>query len=149
MDYAAYDEAEQRLVDAVTAKAIDEESLWIEVDRLRSLVPTVEPTADRERAERSLTSLESALNYKAPPMSDELAAAIRVQSEAFLSNGTPAERVELLETAIAEIGRIARTVSGAEASRIRHLSEPLAMDLEAIRSTSDPNHHGGTPGTAD
>ncbi|WP_329004518.1 hypothetical protein OHA18_14110 [Kribbella sp. NBC_00709] len=149
MDYAAYDEAEQRLVDAVMAKTIDEGSLWIEFDRLRSLVPMVEPAADRERAERSLASLESALNYKAPPMSDELAAAIRVQSQALLSDAAPAERVELLETAIAEIGRIAGTASGAEASRIRHLSEPLASDLEAIRITSDPNYHGGNPGSAD
>jgi hypothetical protein len=149
MDYAAYDEAEQRLVDAVMAKEIDEESLWIEVHRLRSLVPTVEPTADRERAERSFASLESALNYKVPPMSDEMAAAVQVQSRALLSDNTSAERVELLKAAIAEIGRIAGSASGAEASRIRHLSEPLAMDLEVIRNTSDPDNHGGTPGSTD
>jgi hypothetical protein len=149
MDYAAYDEAEQRLVDAVMAKEIDEESLWIEVHRLRSLVPTVEPAADRERAERSFASLESALNYKVPPMSDKLAAAVQVQSRALLGDSTPAERVELLEAAIAEIGRIAASASGAEASRIRHLSEPLAMDLEGIRNTIDSNHHGGTQGTTD
>ncbi|MFD3404501.1 hypothetical protein ACFWUU_27675 [Kribbella sp. NPDC058693] len=149
MDYAAYDELEQRLVDAVMAKEIDQESMRLELERLHSLVPTVEPAADRERAERSFASLQSALNYKVPPMSDELAAAVQIQSRALLSDATSTERVELLETAIAEIGRIAATVSGAEASRIRHLSEPLAMDLEAIRNTSDPNHHGGTPGSTD
>ncbi|MFI5691431.1 hypothetical protein ACIA58_06290 [Kribbella sp. NPDC051586] len=147
MDYAAYDEEEQRLVEAVTAKEIPEERLWTEVERLRSLVPTIEPAADRERAERSLASLEYALNYQVPPMSDELAAAIRIQSRAMAGNGAPAERFELLEAAIAEIGQIASTVSGAEATRIRNLSEPLAMDLEAIRVTSDPDHRG-TPGSA-
>jgi hypothetical protein len=142
MDYAAYDEEEQRLVAAVMAKAISEEKLWSEIDRLRSLIPTVEPAGDRERAEASFESLERALNYKAPPMSDEMAAAIRVQSKAFLSKGSPEERVELLEAAMAEIYRISRTVEGAEASRIHHLSEPLAMDIEAIRIHNDPNHPG-------
>jgi hypothetical protein len=144
MDYAAYGEEEQRLVDAVTAKEIDEERLWVEVERLRSLILTVEPAADRDRAEQSLASLEYALNYKLPPMSDEMAAAVRAQSEALLSDGPPAERIELLEAAIAEIGRIAKTVSGVEGTRIRHLSEPLAMELEAIRITSDPKHRGAS-----
>lgn len=115
------------------AKEIPEERLPIEVERLRSLVPTVEPAADRERAERSLSSLEYVLNYKVPPMSDEMAAALQVQSRGLGSTGTPAERIELLQAAIAEIGRIAKTVAGVEATRIRRLGEPLAMDIEGIR----------------
>ncbi|NUR98210.1 MAG: hypothetical protein HOV67_23510 [Kribbellaceae bacterium] len=142
MDYAAYDEQEQRLVDAVMAKTIAKEDLWSEIDRLKALIPGVEPAADRERAEASMKSLERALSYKAPPMSDEMAAAVRVQSEALTSNGTPAERIQLLETAMAEIGRIAASVEGAEAGRIRHLSEPLAMHLETIRIHHDPAHPG-------
>jgi hypothetical protein len=133
MDYAAFKEEEQRIVDSVMAKAITEERLWIEVERLRSLVPAVEPAADRDRAERSLKSLERALNYEAPPMSDEMADAIRIQSQALLSNGTPAERLELLQAAIAEIVRISRTVTGVEGTRIRQLGESLAMDIEGIR----------------
>jgi hypothetical protein len=133
MDYAAYDAEEQRLVEAMMAKELPEERLPIEVERLRSLVPTVEPAADRERAERSLSSLEYVLNYKVPPMSDEMAAALKVQSRGLGSTGTPAERIELLQAAIAEIGRIARTAAGVEATRIRQLGEPLAMDIEGIR----------------
>ncbi|GAA3079967.1 hypothetical protein JOF29_004870 [Kribbella aluminosa] len=142
MDYAAYDEQEQRLVDAVMAKSIAEEDLWIEVDRLKALIPTVEPAADRQRAEDSMESLERVLNLKAPPMSDEMAAAIRVQSKAFLSKGTPDERIELLRAAMTEIGRIAASMDGAEASTIRHLNEPLAMDIEAVRIHNDPTHPG-------
>ncbi|WP_350280017.1 hypothetical protein [Kribbella sp. HUAS MG21] len=133
MDYAAYDAEEQRLVEAVMAKEISEEKLASEVERLQSLIPTVEPSADRERAERSLASLESVLNYKVPPMSDEMAAAIRVQARALGSAGSPAERIELLQAAISEIGRIAKTASGVEATRIRQLGEPLAMDIEGLR----------------
>ncbi|WP_427887376.1 hypothetical protein ACQHIV_30900 [Kribbella sp. GL6] len=142
MDYAAYDEQEQRLVDAVMAKSISEEDLWIEVDRLKTLIPSVEPMADRQRAEDSMESLERVLNLKPPPMSDEMAAAIRVQSKAFLSKGTPEERIALLKTAMTEIGRIAASVDGAEASSIRHLNEPLAMDIETIRIHNDPTHPG-------
>lgn len=43
---------------------------------------------------------------------------------------------------MAEIHRISTTVEGAEASRIHHLSEPLAMDIEAIRIHNDPTHPG-------
>ncbi|MET9313381.1 hypothetical protein ABZX12_16300 [Kribbella sp. NPDC003505] len=129
MDYATYDAEEQRLVEAVMAKEIPEERLPIEVERLRSLVPTVEPAADRERAERSLSSLEHVLNYKVPPMSDEMAAALQVQSRGLGSTGTPAERIELLQAAIAEIGRIAKTVAGVEATRIRRRRPSIQGDL--------------------
>ncbi|MFF0265988.1 hypothetical protein [Kribbella sp. NPDC004536] len=142
MDYAAYKAAEKRLSEAVMERAITKENAWIEVDRLRTMVPTVEPAADRERAERSLKSIERALSYKAPPMSDEMAAAIRVQSQAFLSKGTPDERIQLLETAMTEISRIADSLEGAEASRVRHLNEPLALDIETIRIHNDPTHPG-------
>jgi hypothetical protein len=142
MDYAAYKQEEKRLSEAVMARAITMEGFRIEVDRLKTLIPTVEPAADRERAEESMESLERVLNYKAPPMSDEMAAAIRVQSRAFLSTGTPAERIELLKAAMTEIGQIAASVTGVEASGIRHLNEPLAMDIEAIRIHNDPTHPG-------
>src|SRR5438270_13483700 len=111
MDYAAYKEEEKRLTEAVMARAITMENASLEGGRLRSLVPTVEPEVDRTRAERSLEAVERALNYEAPPMSDEMAAAIRVQSQAFLSSGTPEERIERLEAAMAEIYRISQTVS--------------------------------------
>ncbi|MFD7153221.1 hypothetical protein ACFV9C_01395 [Kribbella sp. NPDC059898] len=142
MDFTTYKQDEERLADAVMAKSISEEDVWAEVERLRGLIPTVEPEAGRERAERSLRSFERVLNYKAPPMSNEMAAAIRVQSRAFLSKGTPEERIKLLEAAMAEIYRISTTVDGAEASRIHHLSEPLAMDIESIRIHNDPTHPG-------
>ena len=142
MDYAAYKAEEKRLTEAVMERAITKENAWIAVDRLRAMVPTVQPASDRERAERSLKSIERALSYEAPPMSDEMAAAIRVQSQAFLGTSTPDERIEHLEAAMTEIGRIAASVQGAEASRIRHLNEPLAMDIETIRIHNDPNHPG-------
>lgn len=142
MDYSAYKAEEQRLVDAVKARSITEKDVWLEVDRLKTLIPGVEPTPDRERAEESIESLERVLNYKAPPMSDEMAAAIRVQSRAFLGTGTPAERIGILEAAMSEIGRIAASVTGVEASSIRQLNEPLAMDIESIRIHNDPDHPG-------
>ena len=137
MDYDAFDVELRRVLDAATARSLDEATLAAEVDRLRGLANLVEPAADRKLAGSHLTSLERALSYEPPPLSDELAEAIRVQSRAQSAEGTPAQRIEHLSAAIAEIGRIADAASPADHPRILDLNEPLSILLESLRLTPD------------
>ena len=139
MDYDAFDVELRRVLDAATARSLDEATLAAEVDRLRGLATLVEPAADRKLAGSHLTSLERALSYEPPPLSDELAEAIRVQSRAQSAEGTPAERIEHLSVAIAEIGRIADAASPADHPRILDLNEPLSILLESLRLTTPPS----------
>ncbi|WP_329483073.1 hypothetical protein OG555_12865 [Kribbella sp. NBC_01484] len=139
MDYDAFDVELRRVLDAATARSLDEATLAAEVDRLRELATLVEPAADRRLAGSHLMSLEQALSYEPPPLSDELAEAIRVQSRAQSADGAPTERIEHLTAAIAQIGRIADAASPADHPRILDLNEPLSILLESLRLTTPPS----------
>jgi hypothetical protein len=134
MDYDGFDAEYGRVLEA--AGSLEPAVLAVEVERLRALADSVQPPADQEAARLLMTSLDSALGNEQPPISDAMAAAIRVHRQARTAQGTADERIEQLRTGIAEIGRIAATADADEQGRILDLNESLSMLLESVQITA-------------
>ncbi|WP_433163845.1 hypothetical protein [Kribbella sp. CA-247076] len=134
MDYDGFDAEYGRVLAA--ARSLDAASLAIEVERLRTLVETVQPPAEQEAARMLMLSLDSALSVEQPPLSDAMAAALTVHRAARTSPGTADERIAQLGAAIEEIGRIADSADPAEQGRILDLNESLSMLQESLRITA-------------
>ena len=134
MDYDGFDAEYGRVLDA--AGSLEPAQLAVEVERLRALAESVQPPEDQEAARLLMTSLDSALGTERPPISDELAEALRVHRQARTAQGTADERIEQLRAGIAEIGRIAATADAGEQGHILDLNESLSMLLESVQITA-------------
>lgn len=75
-----------------------------------------------------------------PPVSDAMAAAVRVHRQTRNAQGSSTERIAALRAGIDEIGRIADTVAETtERHQILALTESLGMQLEALESSPAAN----------
>jgi hypothetical protein len=137
MDYDQFDAAYGQVL--VSARSLDAAALETEVTRLRALADTLDSPADQEAARLLVASLEDALARTQPHLSDEMAAAIRVQSQARTGEGTSEERIRRIRAGIDEIAAIADTADPTERGPILDLNEPLHLLLDSLNSTG-PEH---------
>jgi hypothetical protein len=119
---------------------MDSATLASEVERLRGMVPLVEPRSDQSQAELLVNQLSEVLDMEQPPVSDAMAAAVRVHRQARNAQGSSTERIAALRAGIDEIGRIADSVAETtEQHQILALTESLGMQLEALESSPAAN----------
>src|SRR3954468_22620725 len=124
MDYRTFD-AEYAQVLA-SARSMDSAKLAGEVERLRALVPLVEPRSDQSQADLLVSQLSEVLDMEQPPVSDAMAAAVRVHRRARNVQGSSTERITALRAGIDEIAQIADTVpETTEQHQILALTESL------------------------
>ena len=138
MDYRTFDAEYAQVLAA--ARSMDSATLASEVERLRALVPLVEPRSDQSQAELLVTQLSEILDMEQPSVSGAMAAAVRVHRRARNAQGSPTERIAALRAGIDEIGQIADTVAETtEQHQILALTESLAMQIEALESSPATN----------
>ncbi|GAA1540351.1 hypothetical protein [Kribbella lupini] len=139
MDYDQFDAAYGEVL--AGARSLDATALESEVSRLRALAAELPSPADQQAAHLLIASLEDALGRPQPSLSPELAAAIRIQSTAQTTEGTPADRIQAIREAINQIAAIANTAPPTEQGPIADLNEPLHLLLDSLTSaTSTPTH---------
>ncbi|WP_371406037.1 hypothetical protein OHA10_10775 [Kribbella sp. NBC_00662] len=138
MDYRTFDAEYAQVLAA--ARSMDSATLASEVERLRGMVPLVEPRSDQSQAELLVNQLSEVLDMEQPPVSDAMAAAVRVHRQTRNAQGSSTERIAALRAGIDEIGRIADTVAETtERHQILALTESLGMQLEALESSPAAN----------
>ena len=138
MDYRTFDAEYAQVLAA--ARSMDSATLAGEVERLRALVPLVEPQSDQSQAELLVSQLSEVLDMEQPPVSDAMAAAVRVHRRARNAQGSSTERIAALRAGIDEIGQLADTVAGTtEQHQILALTESLGMQIEALESSPATN----------
>jgi hypothetical protein len=133
MDYDQFDAAYGEVLAA--ARTLDADTLQTEVTRLHALAAELDSPADQEAAHLLLASLDDALGRPNPQLSPELAAAVRIQSKARTTEGTPTERIHTIRAALDEIAAIATTAAPADRGPILDLNEPLNLLLDSLTST--------------
>jgi hypothetical protein len=138
MDYRTFDAEYAQVLAA--ARSMDSATLAGEVERLRALVPLVEPRSDQSQAELLVSQLSEVLDMEQPPVSDAMAAAVRAHRRARNAHGSSTERIAALRAGIDEIGQLADTVAGTtEQHQILALTESLSLQVEALESSPAPN----------
>jgi hypothetical protein len=135
MDYQQFD-AEYRKVLEASKAGLSTAGLQAEIDRLRSLVDSIEDSADRQDATDDLTILDDLVTRDdAPqPYSAARTEAFAAYQAATSKEGTPAERIARAERGIEEIERIAEAADPAESESIAGVTESLYMLIGALRS---------------
>jgi len=128
VDYIAFGGDLKRVLDAATATSLDDAALTGEIYRLRALAGTIEPQADREEARLLIDALDCTLAVNAPPVSEAMSGALRVQYRARTAQGTQNERIDQLRARITEIGRIADGADSTQQGRTR--PERIAVDAD-------------------
>ena len=130
MDYKTFDAEYGRVLE--TARSMDPAMLAAEVERLRALAGAVQPLSDQEEANRNIASLDRILAMDPPPISEAMAAAVRVHRRARNAQGSRDERIAHLRAGIDEIGHIADNADPGEQGQILNLNESLAMLMESL-----------------
>ncbi|MER7246734.1 hypothetical protein [Kribbella sp. NPDC000426] len=138
MDYRTFDAEYAQVLAA--ARSMDSTTLAVELERLRALVPLVEPRSDQSQAELLVSQLSEVLDMEQPPVSDTMAAAVRIHRRARNTPGTSSERIAALRSGIDQIAQLADTVPETpEHHQILALTESLGLQIEALETTPSPN----------
>lgn len=137
MDYDAFFGRYKSAHEAWTFGKLDLEGAAAELQRLRAIVPSIEPPAKRQFADYLLKQWTNEIS---PQAENRMARATAVLSRAGADGGTVAERRARAESGIAEITGIANEATDvAERYAILGLNETLATLIDALERQGSPD----------
>jgi hypothetical protein len=137
MDYEEFFSQYKRAHENWTFGRLDRDDAAAELERLRAIVPSIEPSDRRQTAEYLL---EQWANETSPEAEDRLARAGVVLARAASADGTVAERKARAEAGIAEITRIAdETADVGERYAILGMNETLAKLIDGLERSGNPD----------
>ncbi|WP_460667033.1 hypothetical protein [Kribbella swartbergensis] len=137
MEYEEFFGRYKRAHEDWTFGRLDRDDAAAELERLRAIVPSIEPSDRRQTAEYLL---EQWANETSPEAEDRMARAGAVLARAGSGDGTVAERKARAEAGIAEITRIAdETVDVGERFAILGMNETLAKLIDVLERSGKPD----------
>lgn len=137
MDYDEFFARYRSAHRAWTFGTLERNDAATELERLRAIVPSIEPSDRRQTAEYLVEQWATELS---PQAEDRMARATAVLS-AGGDDGTVAERKARAEAGIAEITSIAdETTDIAQRYAILGMNETLAKLIDALERSGDPDH---------